>query len=71
MKYNITQNGMNYSHSVLKTENLTNQETVIVLDVLKYWFGDTDNKFEAKPMTGQLSNTSDNLSALEECLRFG
>jgi hypothetical protein len=53
MKYNITKNGMNYSHSVLKTENLTNDEAIIVLGVLSYWFGDTGNKFEAKPMTGR------------------
>tara|TARA_R110002020_G_scaffold369435_1_gene581295 strand:- start:869 stop:1051 length:183 start_codon:yes stop_codon:yes gene_type:complete len=47
-KYHITQNGMHYSHSVLKTDNLTEDEAVISLSVVDWWWGDTDHKFEIK-----------------------
>ena len=72
-KYNILKNGEPYKHRVLKTKNLTPQETVIVLDVLKYWFEDLDDKFERKlikPKKTKKDNTSDRIPALEEGLRF-
>jgi len=72
-KYNILRNGEPYKHRVLKTKNLTPQETVIVLDVLKYWFEDLDDKFKRKlikPKKTKKDKTSDRIPALEEGLRF-
>ena len=50
-RYHITQNGMHYSHSVLKTDNLTADEAMIALSVIHWWFGDTNHEFEAKEIT--------------------
>jgi len=69
-KYDIVKNGEPYKHRVLKTKNLTPQESVIVLDVLKYWFEDLDDKFERKEIGIKKTNTSDRIPALEEGLRF-
>ena len=47
-KYHITQNGMHYSHSVLKTDKLTADEAMIALSVIDWWYGKTDHEFKAK-----------------------
>ena len=50
-RYQITKNGMDYSHSVLKTDNLTAQEATIALSVIHWWFGDTNHEFKAKEIS--------------------